>query len=150
MVDAQDYAGLVALQNAYKKLVEAMVDGDEADANDPNSDTEDGSADEPRGEEDTHILKMLYKGNMEEANRGTEQAKKAKVFNHRHDYYKNTRCTNAAQEEQSALPGGVINVNEDSDDDGEYCGEQKEIAKEVQELRGAQHWVNQEGWNAAG
>ena len=48
-----------------------------------------------------------------------------------------------------ALPAGVINVNEDSEDDGEYYGEQKEIAEEVQELRAAAHWVNQEGWGAA-
>ena len=54
-----------------------------------------------------------------------------------------------AQEEQSALPAGVINVNEDSDDDGIFQGEQKEIAKEMDELRVAKHWINQEGWDTA-
>ena len=55
-----------------------------------------------------------------------------------------------AQEEQSALPGGVININEDSDDDEAYTGEQREITKEMDELRVAQHWINQEGWDVAG
>ena len=31
-----------------------------------------------------------------------------------------------------------------------YATEQKEIAQEMQELRAAQHWVNQEAWDAAG
>ena len=47
------------------------------------------------------------------------------------------------------MPAGVINVNEDSEDDEDYFGGQKEIAKEVQEIRAAQQWVNQEGWDAA-
>ena len=47
------------------------------------------------------------------------------------------------------MPAGVINVNEDSEDNEDYFGEQKEIAKEVQEIRAAQQWVNQEGWDAA-
>ena len=54
-----------------------------------------------------------------------------------------------AQEEQSALPAGVINVNEDSDDEDAYNGEQKEIKKESEELRAAQQWINQEGWDVA-
>ena len=48
------------------------------------------------------------------------------------------------------MPGGVINTHEDSDDADAYSGEQKEIAMEMQELRVAQHWVNQEGWDALG
>ena len=99
---------------------------------------------------DTHVLKMLYKGNVEEISREEQQLQKAKVFNRRHDFYRNTRCTSVAQEEQSALPAGVINVNEDSDDDEAYTGEQKEIAKEMEELRAVQHWVNQEGWDVSG
>ena len=43
---------------------------------------------------------------------------------------------------------GVINRCEDSDDEGEYFGEQKEIDKEMQELRAAEHWINQKGWDA--
>ena len=44
-----------------------------------------------------------------------------------HDVYRNTRCTSIWQEEQSALPGGVINTYLDSDDEDAYTGEQKEI-----------------------
>ena len=51
---------------------------------------------------------------------------------------------------QSALPAGVINTYEDSTDEEDCAGEQKEIAMEMQALRGAQQWVNQEGWDAAG
>jgi hypothetical protein len=57
------------------------------------------------------------------------------------------RCTSTAQEEQSALPVGVINTFEDSDDDAAYTGEQKEIQRESQELRAVESWINQEGWD---
>ena len=96
---------------------------------------------------DTHVLRMLYAGNSVEASRYEECARKAKVYNEKHSYYRYTRCTSVAQEESSALPGGVFNVNEDSDDDEAYYGEQKEIQKEMDELRAVQHWVNQEGWD---
>ena len=86
---------------------------------------------------------------MEEVSRQEQQCKKARAFNRAHKYYKNTRCTSMAQEEQSALPAGVINVNEDEDDDDVFGSEQKEIAKEMDELRVAQHWINQEGWDTA-
>ena len=71
------------------------------------------------------------------------------MFNRKHSFYRHTRCTSVAQKEQSALPAGVVNTYEDSDDEGAYLGEQKEIQKEMDELRVAQHWVNQEGWDAA-
>ena len=48
------------------------------------------------------------------------------------------------------MPAGVMNVHDDSDDPDEYGGEQKEINMEMQELRVAEQWVNQQGWNAAG
>ena len=48
------------------------------------------------------------------------------------------RCTSTAQEEASSLPAGVINVNEDSDEEEAYTAEQKEIAREFEKLRGAQ------------
>ena len=41
-------------------------------------------------------------------------------------------------------------MNEDSDDADAYDGEQKEIAKEMGELRAAESWVNQEGWDVEG
>ena len=43
----------------------------------------------------------------------------------------------------------TINVNEDSDDNDAYCGEQQEVNREMDELRAAQHWINQEGWDVA-
>ena len=118
--------------------------------------TEDGfqteassAADDDNANRDTHVLKMLYKGNLTEVERKEQCTKRARVFNAKHSYYKNTRCTTLAQEESSALPAGVFNVNEDSDDDEAYSGEQKEIAKEMDELRAAKHWINQPGWNMA-
>ncbi len=100
--------------------------------------------------DETHVLKMLYKGNVEELNRTEEQRRVSKVHSQRHDYYKHTRCTSVAQEEQSAVPAGAINVYEDSDDDFALGGESLEIEKECQELRAAQSWVNQEGWDPQG
>jgi hypothetical protein len=101
-------------------------------------------------EGDVHVLKMLYAGHLAAANRKDAQCRKAGHFARKHDCYRNTRVTDAAQEETSAMPaqgGSAFNINEDESDEAEYFGEQKEIAKEMQELRAAQHWVNQSGWN---
>ena len=76
---------------------------------------------------------------MEEITRQEQQSKKAKVHKRKHNCYHNTRCTSVAQEEQSSLPAGIININEDSDDGEAYAAEQKEIAKEIDELVVAQH-----------
>ena len=70
---------------------------------------------------------MLYKGNLDEANRYEERARKGAIYNQKHTYYKHTRCTSVAQEEASALPVGVFSVNEDSEDDAGFIGEEKEI-----------------------
>ena len=86
---------------------------------------------------------------MTEVNQREEQVRESKASNRKHDYYRNTRCTSTAQDEQIALPAGVFNVNEDSEDEA-YCGEQKEVAREMQELRAAGHRVNQAGWDAVG
>jgi len=66
---------------------------------------------------DMHVLKMLYKGNLEEANRREEQTRRSHYVSHKHNVYRNTRCTSMWQEEQSALAGGVINTYLDSDDE---------------------------------
>ena len=73
------------------------------------------------------IRDRLYKGNLEEANRREEQKRKSHWVSHKHNVYRNTRCTSIWQEEQSALAGGVINTYLDSDDEDAYTGEQKEI-----------------------
>ena len=78
-------------------------------------DTEEGSEeDQKKSEDDTRVLKMLYEGSMEEVNRRAEQQRKSNMMNHKHPFCRHTRCTSTAQEEQSALPIGVIHVNEDS------------------------------------
>jgi len=58
---------------------------------------------------------------------------KGKISNRpKHDLYKQTRCTSTVQEEQSALPAGVINRHEDSSEDEDCYGEWKGMAKEAQ------------------
>ena len=99
--------------------------------------------------EETHILKMLYQGNMEEVGRQEQQSKKAKLFMRKHDVYRNTKITSVAQEEQTALAAGVLNHYEDSDDDDAYTGEGQELTREMDELRVAKSWINQDGWNLA-
>ena len=71
------------------------------------------------------------------------------MFTQQHIFYNHTRCTSVAQEESSALPAGVFNANEDSDDDDAFGCEQTYIANEMDLLRAAQHWVHQEGWDLA-
>ena len=136
-----------ASTTAFGDEPSALADSDDDEEGEV---TEDGSDGEEGPVDDTRVLKMLYKGNMEEVNRREDQARKARLISQKHSYYKQTRCTSTAQEEQSALPAGVINVHEDSSDEEDYYGEQKEIAKELQELHAAKHWINQDGWDAAG
>ena len=82
--------------------------------------------------------------------RAREVQRKSTVVNSKHNFFKRTKVTSRAQEEQSALPGGVTNVYEDTTDEESFTGEQKEVEKESQALRAAKQWVNQEGWDAAG
>ena len=89
---------------------------------------------------ETQVLKMLYKGNMEQISRREQQEK---------NDYCNTRCICMTQEEQSAIPAGVFNADEDSDDEDAYLGEQKELQKEMQELLAAKDWINKKGWDVA-
>ena len=121
-------------------------------AREPWSETEKSSDEglQQHDREDTHVLSLLYKGNVAERNRQEQREKNTAQHLGKHNFDKNTRCTTIAQEECSALPAGVFNVNEDSDDADAYDGEQKEIAKEMDELRAAESWVNQEGWDADG
>ena len=87
---------------------------------------------------------------MEELERWSEVERKSTVVKTRHNFYKQTKVTSLAQEEQSALSAGIINTYEDTSDEEDFTGEQKEIASEMQALRAAQQWVNQEEWDAAG
>ena len=86
--------------------------------------------------EDTHVLKLLHQGNVIEMEKRALQQSKAMIVAGRHDYHKRTKCTSIAQEESSALPAGVINVNEDSSGPDAFDGEDKDIAQETHRLAG--------------
>ena len=60
-----------------------------------------------------------------------------------------TRCCSVDQEAQSALLAVVVNVHEESYDDEANTGCPHNIAKELDELRAAKQWINQEGWAVA-
>ena len=107
MGNGQEQRGLRATAVAATQT-EGSSDEDASAARDPDN--------------DTSILKMLFKGNLEERNRSEAQLRKSSASNHKHSYYRKTRCTSTAQEEQGALPAGVLNVFEDSDDDETYTG----------------------------
>ena len=103
LVAAADYAGAADLKAAYEKQEEKShkraadeeehddkekeedADGEGEDEEEEEkevaSDTEESSAEETNANEETRVLKMLYRGNMEELNKGEEQVRKAKVFN---------------------------------------------------------------------
>lgn len=105
------------------------------------SDTEESDTDgEAQGEHAAtdKILRQLRGATKpQEIERQPEVERKATVVKSKHNFYRETRVTSRAQEEQSALPAGVINTHEDSSDDEAFGGEQKEIEQEVKELRAA-------------
>ena len=97
MLAKEDYQGAATLQ-ARQALATgaAAAENQDEDNNDAgedapwpnNEDEEESSADEqawPAADEETHTLKMLYQGNMEEVARQEEQSKKAKMFMRKHD-----------------------------------------------------------------
>ena len=54
---------------------------------------------------------------VEAVERWSEVERKTTVVKTRHNFYKQTKVTSLAQEEQSALPAGVLNTYEDSTDE---------------------------------
>ena len=67
------------------------MDDEDAEASDDGVD--------PEAEEDTYVLKMLYKGNLAEMNRRDERQRRTKaVTNPKHDFYRSTRCSTTAQD----------------------------------------------------
>ena len=78
------------------------------------SETEHSSGAEEIGDKeasaDTRILKMLYKGNIEEISRQEQQSKKAAVHNKRHNCYRNTRCTSVAQDIDFFILNSVLSI----------------------------------------
>ena len=104
------------------------AESDEAhDASEPGYETEhsDEDKDEP-ADDDTKVYMLLMHGDVATKNLRAEQLRKGGIYNPKHGYFKRTRVTCTAQEEQSALPAGVINVHEDSEDEAEWGGEQTE------------------------
>ena len=92
--------------------------------------------------DEMRVLRALRDGYIQEIDRNTETQRRWSMQNAKHDFYRKTRCTNTAQEEQSATIVGVMNVCQDSEDDDEYWGDQKEVQAEMQELRAAAQWIN--------
>ena len=110
------------------------------------SDTEESESDEEPAPLTTKLLRQLRGASkVEEVERSSEVERKSTVVKTRHNFYKQTKVTSLAQEEQSALPAGVLNTYEDTSDEEDFTGEQKEIAAEMQALRAALQWVNQDG-----
>ena len=103
------------------------------------SDTEESESDEEPAPQATKILRQLRGASkVEEVERWSEVERKSIVVKNKHNFYKQTRVTSHAQEEQSALPAGVLNTYEDTTDEENWSGEQKEIGKNRQALRAAQ------------
>ena len=147
LVAKEDYAGAVALQrqkqlglSAEEKAEVDEVSGDEEDERRVEESQDSTDAESDGRPDNTRILRMLYQGNVAEATRQNEVARKSKVFNGKHGFYKKTWVTSLAQETASVHPrAGAVNVYDDSSDEEAYTGEQKEIAREVDELRVARH-----------
>jgi len=136
---------------ADKDDIGADAEENDGDIGDDAGSTEDSDADasEKDNEEDMHVLKMLYRRDVSQVNRRQEHHRKGGIFSNRHNFYKHTRCTSVAQEEQSAFPSGALNVREDRDDENDFVGGELEIDKELLSLRFAQPWINQKGWDHA-
>ena len=82
---------------------------------------------------------MRGTSHLQEVTRQPELQRRTTTARHEHNVYRNTKVTSRAQEEQSAVPAGVRNVMEDSDDDEAWDGgDSKELEKETQALHGGQ------------
>ena len=78
------------------------------------SDTEESESDEEPAPQATKILRQLRGASkVEEVDRSNEVERKTTVLPAKHNFYKETKVTSLAQEEQSALPAGVLNTYED-------------------------------------
>ena len=117
LIQSQDFEGAAALQrqqglgNSEGAAAGSGQDSECGDDVERFCEDEDVSAESCAHEEpvdeaaaSVQVLKMLYKGNMEEVSRQEQQDRKAKFFSRKHSFYRNTRVTSVAQEEQSALP----------------------------------------------
>ena len=94
------------------------------------------------------MLRALRDGYLQEIERSTETNRRCSMHNAKHDFYKHTRVTNLGQEESGWTQQGVMNVYENSSDDEDYFGEQKEVQAEIDALKSAHHWINPAHWAA--
>ena len=91
---AEDYKACAALKVAFEAQKVLSKEGEDDlpqgdnDMDAMASDTEESSADDTPIQEDIRILKMLYKGNMEEVDKSEEQLRKTRLCNRRHNFYK--------------------------------------------------------------
>ena len=93
-------------------------------------------------------LRRQWRGatRLEQVDRLPEVQRRTVTGRHGHNVYRNTKVTSRAQEEQSAMPAGVTNQWEDSDDDEAWGGaESKELGAEWQALRVAKYWLSDNG-----
>ena len=90
------------------------------------SDTEESESEEEPAPQATKLLRQLRGASkVEEVERWSEVERKSAVVKTRHNFYKQSKVTSLAQEEQSALPAGVLNTYEDTTDEEAFYGEQK-------------------------
>ena len=82
------------------------------------SDTEESESDVPPAPHVTKMLRQLCGASQVEAvGRQHEVDRKSTLVATRHNFYNPAKVTSVAQEEQSALPVGVIKMHDDTDDD---------------------------------
>ena len=110
-IAAHDFTGAAVLQHQQRVALgevepplenvsdeDAMVEGIETEHS--------SSAEEKEYKEndrETRVLKMLYKGNMEEIPRREQQEKSAKVYNRKHKYYRNSSSAEESNDTESDL-----------------------------------------------
>ena len=129
LLAAEDFAGAALLKSLHEHL---GFDASEQEDDEVEAEQSSTDAESTQEVECTRVLRMLYKGNMEEVARQDAASQKAKAFNCKHGYYKKTRVTAVAQECASVHPGaGAMNVYEDSSDEEAYTGEQRK-ARHIQ------------------
>ena len=135
-----------ATGQAYKKRPQAndVEDGADGEDVDPEeavnySDTEESESDQESAPQATKILRQLRGASKaEEVERWSEVERKSIVVKTRHNFYKQTKVTSRAQEDQSALPARVLNVYEDTTDEDDFTGEQTgDRERDARATRGA-------------
>ena len=137
-----DYRGATDLQQQQRlALAECSTEYQDSGEGEEGEEAEVQSSEQEQDKESvqsTRLLKLPASGNMEERAREGLLSSKAKTFHMaKHGYNRKTRVDSVAQEMQSALPGGVLNVHEDTDEDDDAFDEM-EIERERGELRVAE------------